>query len=57
MIFNLNKTYIKVLKKQNILILGATPRSGVSIANILYDINTSMNLNIKYALSDSKSES
>ena len=57
MIFDLNKTYIKVLKKQNILILGATPRSGVSIANILYDINTSMNINIKYALSDSKSES
>ena len=57
MIFNLNKTYIKVLKKQNILILGSAPRSGVSISNILYDINTSMNLNIKYALSDSKSES
>ena len=57
MIFNLNKTYIKVLKKQNILILGAALRSGVSIANVIYDINTSMNINIKYALSDSKSES
>ena len=39
MIFNLNKTYIKVLKKQNILILGAALRSGVSIANVIYDIN------------------
>ena len=56
MILDLNKTYIKVLKKQNILILGATVRSGVSIANILYDINTSLNINIKYALSDSKTE-
>ena len=56
MILDLNKTYIKVLKKQNILILGAAVRSGVSIANILYDINTSLNINIKYALSDSKKE-
>ena len=56
MIIDLNKTYIKVLKKQNILILGATVRSGVSIANILYDINTDLNINIKYALSDSKTE-
>lgn len=56
MILDLNKTYIKVLKKQNILILGATVRSGVSIANILYDINTVFNSNIKYALSDSKTE-
>ncbi|KLI50497.1 UDP-N-acetylmuramoylalanine--D-glutamate ligase [Brachyspira hyodysenteriae] len=56
MILDLNKTYIKVLKKQNILILGATVRSGVSIANILYDINRAFNTNIKYALSDSKTE-
>ena len=56
MILDLNKTYIKVLKKQNILILGATVESGVSIANILYDINTVFNSNIKYALSDSKTE-
>ncbi len=34
MIFDLNKTYIEVLKKHNILILGASLRSGVSIANI-----------------------
>ncbi|WP_300365504.1 UDP-N-acetylmuramoyl-L-alanine--D-glutamate ligase [Brachyspira sp.] len=56
MIFDLNKTYIKVLKKQNILILGATVRSGVSIANLLYDINQNFKSNIKYALSDSKTE-
>ena len=56
MIFDLNKTYVKVLKKQNILILGATIRSGVSIANILYDINMNFKANIKYALSDSKTE-
>ena len=56
MILDLNKTYIKVLKKQNILILGAAVRSGVSIANILYDINKAFNTNIKYALSDSKTE-
>ncbi|MEI0493427.1 UDP-N-acetylmuramoyl-L-alanine--D-glutamate ligase [Brachyspira intermedia] len=56
MILDLNKTYIKVLKKQNILILGATLRSGVSIANTLYDINRTFNVNIKYALSDSKTE-
>ncbi|MBT8719197.1 UDP-N-acetylmuramoyl-L-alanine--D-glutamate ligase [Brachyspira hyodysenteriae] len=56
MILDLNKTYIKVLKKQNILILGATVRSGVSIANILYDINRAFNTNIKYALSDSNTE-
>ncbi|MBW5395197.1 UDP-N-acetylmuramoyl-L-alanine--D-glutamate ligase, partial [Brachyspira hampsonii] len=56
MILDLNKTYIKVLKKQNILILGATVRSGVSIANILYDININFDANIKYALSDSKTE-
>ncbi len=56
MILDLNKTYIKVLKKQNILILGAALRSGVSIANTLYDINRTFNVNIKYALSDSKTE-
>lgn len=50
----LNKNYINFLKEQNILILGATPRSGISIANVLYDINSSMNININYALSDSK---
>ena len=50
----LNKNYINFLKKQNILILGATPRSGISIANIIYDINKSENININYALSDSK---
>ena len=56
MILDLNKTYIKVLKKQNILILGAAVRSGVSIANILYDINKAFDANIRYALSDSKTE-
>ena len=50
----LNKNYIDFLKKQNILILGATPRSGISIANVIYDINKSENININYALSDSK---
>ena len=30
----LNKDYINFLKKQNILILGVTPRSGISIANV-----------------------
>ena len=50
----LNKNYINFLKKQNILILGATPRSGISIANIIYNINKSENININYALSDSK---
>ena len=50
----LNKDYINFLKKQNILILGATPRSGISIANVIYDINKSENININYALSDSK---
>ena len=50
----LNKNYINFLKKQNILILGATPRSGISIANVIYDINKSENININYALSDSK---
>ena len=53
---NINKTYIKVLKKQNILILGASIRSGVSIANALYDINISMNINIQYSLTDSKTK-
>lgn len=52
----LNKEYINYLEKQNILILGATLRSGVSIANVLYDINCNNNINIKYALSDSKTE-
>ncbi len=56
MIFDLNKTYIEVLKKHNILILGASLRSGVSIANILYSINRAFNTEIKYALSDSKTE-
>lgn len=50
----LNKNYIDFLKKQNILILGATPRSGISIANVIYDINKLENININYALSDSK---
>ena len=50
----LNKNYIDFLKKQNILILGATPRSGISIANVIYDINKSENININYVLSDSK---
>ena len=50
----LNRNYINFLKKQNILILGATPRSGISIANVIYDINKSKNININYALSDSK---
>ena len=50
----LNKNYINFLKEQNILILGATPRSGISIANVIYDINKSENININYALSDSK---
>lgn len=50
----LNKSYIDFLKEQNILILGITPRSGISIANVLYDINQSANININYALSDSK---
>lgn len=50
----LNKNYIDFLKKQNILILGATPRSGISIANVIYDINKSENININYALSDGK---
>ncbi|TKZ29481.1 UDP-N-acetylmuramoyl-L-alanine--D-glutamate ligase [Brachyspira catarrhinii] len=50
----LNKNYINFLKKQNILILGATPRSGISIANVIYDINKSENININYGLSDSK---
>lgn len=52
----LNREYINYLEKQNILILGATLRSGVSIANVLYDINCNNNINIKYALSDSKRE-
>lgn len=52
----LNKEYINYLEKQNILILGATLRSGVSIANVLYDINCNNNINIEYALSDSKTE-
>ncbi|WP_157150541.1 UDP-N-acetylmuramoyl-L-alanine--D-glutamate ligase [Brachyspira sp. SAP_772] len=52
----LNKEYINYLEKQNILILGATLRSGVSIANVLYDINCNNNINIKYALSDSKTK-
>ena len=52
----LNREYINYLEKQNILILGATLRSGVSIANVLYDINCNNNINIEYALSDSKTE-
>mgnify|MGYP004698511917 FL=1 len=52
----LNKEYINYLEKQNILILGATLRSGVSIANVLYDINCNNDINIEYALSDSKTE-
>ena len=52
----LNKEYINYLEKQNILILGATLRSGVSIANVLYDINCNNNINIKYALSDNKTK-
>lgn len=46
----LNKEYIDYLKKQNILIVGAAPRSGVSIANTLFD------LGIEYTLSDNKSK-
>lgn len=52
----LNREYINYLEKQNILILGATLRSGVSIANVLYDINCNNNINIEYALSDSKTK-
>ena len=52
----LNREYINYLEKQNILILGATLRSGVSIANVLYDINCNNNIDIKYALSDSKTK-
>nr|WP_232472811.1 UDP-N-acetylmuramoyl-L-alanine--D-glutamate ligase [Brachyspira pilosicoli] len=52
----LNREYINYLEKQNILILGATLRSGVSIANVLYDINCNNDINIEYALSDSKRE-
>lgn len=52
----LNREYINYLEKQNILILGATLRSGVSITNVLYDINCNNNINIEYALSDSKTE-
>nr|WP_302279322.1 UDP-N-acetylmuramoyl-L-alanine--D-glutamate ligase [Brachyspira pilosicoli] len=52
----LNREYINYLEKQNILILGATLRSGVSIANVLYDINCNNDINIEYALSDSKTE-
>ena len=52
----LNREYINYLEKQNILILGATLRSGVSIANVLYDINCNNNINIQYALSDSKTK-
>lgn len=50
----LNKNYINYLKEQNILILGASPRSGISAANVIYDINKSSNININYSLSDSK---
>lgn len=52
----LNREYINYLEKQNILILGATLRSGVSIANVLYDINCNNNIDIKYALNDSKTK-
>ncbi|WIH86243.1 UDP-N-acetylmuramoyl-L-alanine--D-glutamate ligase [Brachyspira pilosicoli] len=52
----LNREYVNYLDKQNILILGATLRSGVSIANVLYDINCNNDINIEYALSDSKTE-
>ncbi|MBW5383649.1 UDP-N-acetylmuramoyl-L-alanine--D-glutamate ligase [Brachyspira pilosicoli] len=52
----LNREYVNYLEKQNILILGATLRSGVSIANVLYDINCNNDINIEYALSDSKTE-
>nr|WP_232470122.1 UDP-N-acetylmuramoyl-L-alanine--D-glutamate ligase [Brachyspira pilosicoli] len=52
----LNREYINYLERQNILILGATLRSGVSIANVLYDINCNNDINIEYALSDSKTE-
>lgn len=52
----LNREYINYLEKQNILILGATLRSGVSIANVLYDINCNNDINIEYTLSDSKTE-
>ncbi|MEI0611463.1 UDP-N-acetylmuramoyl-L-alanine--D-glutamate ligase [Brachyspira pilosicoli] len=52
----LNREYINYLDKENILILGATLRSGVSIANVLYDINCNNNINIQYALSDSKTK-
>ncbi|SUW07817.1 UDP-N-acetylmuramoylalanine--D-glutamate ligase [Brachyspira pilosicoli] len=52
----LNREYVNYLEKQNILILGATLRSGVSIANVLYDINCNNDINIEYALSDSKRE-
>lgn len=52
----LNREYINYLEEENILILGATLRSGVSIANVLYDINCNNDINIEYALSDSKTE-
>lgn len=47
----LNKNYIDYLKKQNILVVGVTIRSGCSVSNLLFD------LNIKHSLSDSKNKS
>lgn len=49
---NINKEYVEFLLKQNILIVGATLRSGVSVANTLYKSGIT-----SYTLNDSKNES
>jgi len=45
---NINSNYINYLKTKNILIVGVTLRSGVSISNTLYS------LGVKHSLTDSK---
>lgn len=50
----LNIDYINFLNNNSILIVGFTPRSGVSIANTIYRINSEYNTSIQYSITDSK---
>ncbi len=50
----LNIDYINFLNNNSILIVGFTPRSGVSIANTIHRINSEYNTSIQYSITDSK---
>ena len=50
----LNIDYINFLNNNSILIVGFTPRSGVSIANTIHRINSEYDTSIQYSITDSK---